>query len=165
MGLSLSARAYVAWARRFRGRETIGVSEALSEPRHVLASLTRGGEDLRLLRALRARFPKAKLMLLLPEEKLWQVRDKVNGRAETATYSIQAGNLSGKEHKKLIQRLRAQAFDLGVTTGEGDVTLSDILLFRSGARVRVGKRREGCFPFLNCLVDSLEEFFEKDLAG
>jgi hypothetical protein len=165
MSLSLSAKAYIAWARRFRGKETVGVSEALAQPHRVLASLTRGGEDLRLLSAMRIRFPKAKFVLLLPEEKLWQIREKEGGRAETVTYSIQAGKLSGREHRDLVQRLRAEGFDLGVTTAEGDVTLSDILLFRSGARLRVGKRRQGSYPFLNCLVDSLEEFFEKGLAG
>ncbi len=165
MGLSLSAKAYIAWTRRFRGKETVGVSEALGQPHRVLVSLTRGGEDLTLLSILRGRFPNAEFVLLLPEEKLWQVRGKEGGRAGTLTYSLQAGKLLGKEHRQTIQRLRAGAFDLGVTTEEGDVTLSDILLFRSRARLRIGKRREGSYPFLNCLVDSLEEFFGKGLIG
>jgi hypothetical protein len=165
MSLSLSAKAYIAWARRFRGRETVGVSEALAQPHRILVSLSHGGEDLKVLSVLRGRFPGSKFVLLMPEEKLWQVRDKVTGKVETITYSIQARKLFGKEHRTLVQKLKAEAFDLGVTTEEGDVTLSDILLFRSGARLRVGKRREGSYPFLNCLVDSPEEFFAKGLAG
>ncbi len=143
----------------------MGVSEALAQPKSVLVSLARGGEDLKLWGALKQRFPSAKVVLLMAEEKHWQVRDKVGPKGEAVTYSIQAGKLFGKEHRELVQRLRVEAFDLGVTTEEGDVTLSDILLFRSGARLRVGKRREGSYPFLNCLVDSPEEFFAKGPAG
>jgi hypothetical protein len=165
MSLSLSAKAYIAWARRFRGRETVGVSDALAQPKSVLVYMARGGEDLGLWEALKQRFPSAKVVLLMAEEKHWQVRDKVAGKVETITYSIQARKLFGKEHRTLVQKLKAEAFDLGVTTEEGDVTLSDILLFRSGARLRVGKRREGSYPFLNCLVDSPEEFFAKGLPG
>jgi hypothetical protein len=165
MGLTLSAKTYIAFARRFRGQDSVAVSEALAEPKRVLVSLSHGSEDLAVLSALRGRFPASKVVLLMPEEKLWQVRDKVNGKVETLTYSLQARRLFGKEHRGLVHRLRSEAFDLGVTTEEGAVTLSDILLLRSRARLRVGKRREGCYPFLNCLVDSLEEFFEKGLGG
>lgn len=143
----------------------VGVSEALAQPKSVLVSLARGGEDLKLWGALKQRFPSAKVVLMMPEEKHWQVRDKLGPKAEAVTYSIQAGKLFGKEHRELVRRLRIETFDLGVTTEEGDVTLSDILLFRSGARLRVGKRREGSYPFLNCLVDSPEEFFAKGPAG
>jgi len=142
----------------------VDVSGSLAQPCNILLSLARGGEDLRLLEILRKRFPKAKVMLLMAEEKYWQVRDKGGDRNDAMTYSIHVRKLFGKEHRELVQRLKAGAFDLGITTEEGDVVLSDILLYRSGARLRVGQRRPGCFPFLNCLVDSLEDFFQKGLA-
>ena len=66
--------------------------------------------------------------------------------------------LSGREDGE-VQDIEFKASPGGKATG-----IALVGLFRSGARLRVGKRREGSYPFLNCQVDSPEEFFAKELA-
>jgi ADP-heptose:LPS heptosyltransferase len=126
--------------------------ECLLDPREILVCPRETLLVLPFVQVLRRVYPRAKIRVLVEERAAalsgTQEIEEVIGY-ERKTLSPLSGRF-----RSVRDCLRERGFDLAFLLPPNPSPVQDLLLYSSGARVRIGHHRPGNFPFLNFSVTS-----------
>lgn len=121
------------------------------------------GERKDIVSEVRNIFPNSYLALLVPVENKWRYRDMKEVNLLIPYEEDKIGFLS-KGKKNLMKKMRECKFDCSVSANKGEISAGEFLAFLCRIPIRIGYWRKGCYPILNCVIESLEVLKSENLS-